>query len=497
MSDTQETTETSPDSDLETTTGAVQAPQAVEAPAAAEAPVDPAVQEVPPQEVVEVPSAAPEKAQTVGPVTEEASPAPQAAPQAAPQYKLPDQGFYDQDISKFSNEVESGKIKPETYSGLYAKKDTLGKIGTLFGLLLSGAGSGLTHQPNAVLDMMNKEIDRDLDAQQKSSENKRSFLSLAQAHEKQLADIRRMDYENQLTQGQLAMLPAEKKLKLAQANAMDAEHAGLAAKNYAENMAKVAAYGDLADKYKNNPSAQAVLSGTIAPAIAQKISANNAQIGANSQRIMQQAATAQPASHETENPEGVDLPAMQKLIVKGQLGIPGAIPPGEVDKVEKEAKDIESNRAIARAYDDAFKKLNMATAAGKLNPKLRSALLSSLNATIARDTTGRYNTAEARDQISALFPDVTDYGSARAEKYNTFMNKLRTNEREATSLIRLGLKTPFPEYSFSNKSKKQAVIPGGGQASTSGPEVKTMGGVQYEKVAGGWKRLKSSNMAGQ
>ena len=58
----------------------------------------------------------------------------------------------------WAQDLANGHIEPKTYHDLYAKKDTLGKIGTLFGLLVSGAGAGLSHQPNAVMELMNKEI---------------------------------------------------------------------------------------------------------------------------------------------------------------------------------------------------------------------------------------------------------------------------------------------------------------------------------------------------
>lgn len=101
--------------------------------------------------------------------------------QQAPQMGQPQQPQGDpdeEDLVKYNTDLASGAITPETYSSLYAKKDTLGKIGTIFGLLVSGAGSGLTHQPNALLDMMNKEIERDLQAQRATKESARNFLSL-------------------------------------------------------------------------------------------------------------------------------------------------------------------------------------------------------------------------------------------------------------------------------------------------------------------------------
>lgn len=80
----------------------------------------------------------------------------------------------------FAADMDNGHIKPETYHDLFAKKDTLGKIGTLFGLLIGGAGAGLSHQPNMLMGMMDNEIKRDLEAQQSSVQNKQSFLKINQ-----------------------------------------------------------------------------------------------------------------------------------------------------------------------------------------------------------------------------------------------------------------------------------------------------------------------------
>lgn len=86
------------------------------------------------------------------------------------------------------NDISTGKITPKTYHDLYESKSTLGKIGTLFGLMLSGAGSGLTHQPNAVLGMMNDTINRDLDAQKTNAAGKLNWYSAANQHETTMAN---------------------------------------------------------------------------------------------------------------------------------------------------------------------------------------------------------------------------------------------------------------------------------------------------------------------
>jgi hypothetical protein len=86
-------------------------------------------------------------------------------------------------------DMETGKVNPKTYSDLFANKSTLGKIGTIFGLMLSGAGSGLTGQHNMLMEMMNKEIDRDLESQKTNQANKHNWYTAALQHEMNAAQI--------------------------------------------------------------------------------------------------------------------------------------------------------------------------------------------------------------------------------------------------------------------------------------------------------------------
>ncbi len=119
------------------------------------------------------------------------------------------------DSDAFKQDLDLGRIKPETYQSLYGKQDTLGKIGTLFGLLVSGAGSGLSHQPNAVLNMMDKQISNDLEAQKASNSNAQNLYQLTLKHEMQKADIKNQQIQQQIA---LSKNPAEIKALEAQAN---------------------------------------------------------------------------------------------------------------------------------------------------------------------------------------------------------------------------------------------------------------------------------------
>lgn len=147
-----------------------------------DAPPDEAPQDQPAQPQ---PDAQPQPSeQDVIPDQQAPAPAEQAQPQTPvdqfQQHKANAMNDLVQEGAGFESDLNAGHIKPETYHDLFAKKDTIGKLGSIFGLLMSGAGAGLTGQPNMLMEMWNKEIDRDLDAQQKSVGNKQNFLKINQ-----------------------------------------------------------------------------------------------------------------------------------------------------------------------------------------------------------------------------------------------------------------------------------------------------------------------------
>ena len=201
-------------------------------------------------------------------------------------YKPPSAQELDMHDQQLGQDMLTGQIKPETYKDLFAKKDTVGKIGTLFGLLLSGAGSGLAHQQNALLGMMDKEIDRDLDAQKASNTNAQNWVRLSQQHALQQVQIPLMkaqaDYQAALkTKIPSEIAEAEARVKHINAQAM------LAGTETAKNKAQLGIYSTLAaqaDKLPNGSSqkaqAQNVLQGQIAPAIAASNQQRNAQTAA-------------------------------------------------------------------------------------------------------------------------------------------------------------------------------------------------------------------------
>lgn len=140
---------------------------------------------------VRQPAEAPEQ-QTNAPAPEDPSQQPELQAPSAP--ATPQQAYQGNmenlstENAAFAQDLNSGHITPETYSDLFAKKSTLGKIGMVFGLLVGGAGSGLAHQQNALLGAMNQEINNDLEAQKLSKANAQNWLRLSQQHQQLMAE---------------------------------------------------------------------------------------------------------------------------------------------------------------------------------------------------------------------------------------------------------------------------------------------------------------------
>jgi len=101
-----------------------------------------------------------------------------------------------------AQDMATGQIHPHTYADLFHDQSTLGKIGTIFGLLVGGMGSGLAHQPNALLGMMDKTLDRDLEGQKQSAANRQNFYKIRQ--QQQLTDAAARLQAAQATEKELA-----------------------------------------------------------------------------------------------------------------------------------------------------------------------------------------------------------------------------------------------------------------------------------------------------
>lgn len=117
------------------------------------------------------------------------------------------------EAQKEQQDLDAGHITPKTYSDLFANKSTLGKIGTIFGLMLSGAGSGLTGQPNMLLQMMDKQIDRDLEAQKVSAGNRQNLFKMHMQKNLNDAQIKNLEATGAYTKAQMQGLQLDNVFK--------------------------------------------------------------------------------------------------------------------------------------------------------------------------------------------------------------------------------------------------------------------------------------------
>jgi hypothetical protein len=90
----------------------------------------------------------------------------------------------EQERQNFMSDIENQHIDPQHYLN---SMGTGSKIATGIGLILGGMGGGLSHQGNPALDFLNKQIDRDIQAQQTNLGKSENLLS---ANLKQFGNLR-------------------------------------------------------------------------------------------------------------------------------------------------------------------------------------------------------------------------------------------------------------------------------------------------------------------
>lgn len=158
-------------------------------------------------------------------------------PQGQPDQSMPDQPQnaplsqqLQQEDAAWAQDLANQHITPKTYADLYADKSTLGKIGQIFGLMLGGIG-GVKTGTNSAMQMMDKIIERDLEAQKASKTNAHNFLNQTYQHELQQAQARGLDASSANVQ----------------------QEAQLKAYTLSRMYATRSAYQDIVNKLKNMP----------------------------------------------------------------------------------------------------------------------------------------------------------------------------------------------------------------------------------------------------
>jgi len=116
-----------------------------------------------------------------------------------------------QEIDAVVADYRNGEIDPNR---VWGNKNTGQRIGTAIGLLLGGLGAGLAGGENQALAMLNKEIDRDIDAQKANMDKNKGLISILN---QKLGNV---DAATNMARA-IALEGAASQLKMAEARAKD------------------------------------------------------------------------------------------------------------------------------------------------------------------------------------------------------------------------------------------------------------------------------------
>lgn len=395
----------------------------------------------------------------------------------------------DNEDALFAQDLQRGHIKKETVQDLFAKKDTLGKISTAFGLLIGGFGAGLTHTENPVLQMMNNEINNDYQAQFKSNENAQNWLRLSQQHEMQKAQIGQIGADVDYKKAQTSKAPSEiEQIKAAtQAHLADANFRAAEATKI---KMQIAALNHLQNEVDNmSPEGQAAAAPALSQ-VAQKVQQNISATNAKTAAVlgMRAAARGDPLPQPA-----IDWKKFQILqaagaasATSGITSIPGkSLNPQQAAEAQQEAGKIQANRSLYSNYKNAFETLDSRNAAGRLNEESYKAITSPI---VAQMTQGM-PAAEAEKLGQAIFPSWKDWGKAREDKSRFGYDHFQTMESNTPITTAYGLKTPFPpppEIRKKAASKESAAEPKQTQALKDGMTGKAANGHAIIVKNGKW-----------
>jgi len=393
-------------------------------------------------------------------------PAQQAAPVAQDDYQKAYNDykqahlkeFAEQDAA-FDQDLKNGHITPETYHSMFAKKDTLGKIGTIFGLLLSGAGSGLAHQPNAALQMMDKTIQNDLDAQKHSKENAQNFLKINLQQKLQEGQLKKMEFENKLTEAQTGRVGVENQLtraqvlqlaqqgKLTEAEARKVMIEGNGLAKMQMNRAALHKLTDMVNKLPMGSPQRQQAEAQLAMMF-QSVNNENYDIA---DRAASAAAMANFANQGAGGGPEDAFQAQQRMLRMGgqdklaedreKKHIPG-LPPSSVDATPENRKEWESLQNLQSGYNDAQDYLNnQADVTGKWLPSSDKAAGESLEKRMELEVgklegLGRFTPEEAK-RYKSLIPDLTGTHFTGADQAK--LNQLKKEVDEKVNNFKSGL----------------------------------------------------------
>lgn len=267
-----------------------------------------------------------------------------------------------------AEDYATGKITPETYKSLFAKKDTLGKVGMLAGMMLSSMGSGLTGQANTFLAMMDKQIENDLNAQKATKENARNFITMHYDNNTKLAQAARSNQQALMEKIKGRTEAAKEGAQLERAKTKPGAASTLSdyddksSKIWAESQAYSSALQGvgpyLKSQYPNDPRMSELVDKVIAPAA-----------DAKANQVIQQGAVKNKAINPENMGSAINPQKYQTLMDNSQMYNPtaeddvkalmnGDIPPTKMQHVmDVELPNVNAIRDQRNALNEANKKL--------------------------------------------------------------------------------------------------------------------------------------------
>lgn len=316
------------------------------------------------------------------------------------------QALYQQHIGELNDqndalqkEIAQTKIDPNR---LWHNASTGSKIGMVIGMILSGAGAG-AGQGNMAMQMINKNIDRDIEAQKSNLDTKQSLLRTNMAKYGQLTTAQDETRLNLLavTKGQIDAAAAKSGSQVALANAQSAK----------------------------------------------------AQIDMQMAQLKQQIATQRMTYDMFGRGGGAASaapgagPDPQRIRAAFNLGW---VPKEQQAAVMKDYADYGSMRKSVDAANHAFDLVDRETTPGNLlNPQSRAraeATKEHFATVIDHELAGRV-TEESKKGIMANFPSTTDTQETRAVKRQNLIDSLKTHFGTAGQTMRVyGLVDPQDPY---------------------------------------------------
>lgn len=286
------------------------------------------------------------------------------------------------------NDIRDGHIKPNHYM---ESMDSGQKTRTAIGLILSGAGAGLSGKDNLAAKFLNDQIDRDINAQKANLSSNENLLA---ANNHRYGDAR------------LGMEATRIQLQDIMASQIAAE----AAKS-PYPMAK----------YKADQMIGAIKQNT-----AEK----------SHQLALQKIAMQQLSGQGAQGGAPMDPSSKMRL-----MQMSGLMPHEDMKAASEELGKAQELEKLRNAVEENAQDLGNKFMAGKLEPGYRNAKINNLAGILGKVAEGRFNLEESKNQMDAMMPGAMnrkETRQAQAQGRAQFFDSLKTTP----TLDRYGIQVP-------------------------------------------------------